>query len=182
MTLFSMYNAGIFEIVAPRLNLDTSRFERVSNLPSDFSCRMAFCLIGQENADEYISSLRLSNAVAGRIRKLIRLSELPLSASTAPKLRRLMAEAGEELDDLLSIRKALGESVAGIRGRAAKIADRGDCLNVKSLAVDGKDLALMGISGKNIGVALNALLDAVLDNPRLNNKQKLLKIAKDMAF
>ena len=181
-TLFAMHDAGIFEVIAPSINLDTTRFENISRLPADFSCRMAFCLVGQENSDAYISSLRLSNAVAGRIRKLVRLAEMPLSVSTAPELRRLMAEAGEELDHLLSIKKALGESVVGIRGRAEKIAKRGDCLNIKSLAVDGKDLALIGISGKNIGIALNALLEAVLDNPRLNDKQKLLKIAQNMTL
>ena len=35
---------------------------------------------------------------------------------------------------------------------------------------------------ENIGIALNALLEAVLDNPRLNDKQKLLKIAQNMTL
>jgi hypothetical protein len=36
----------------------------------------------------------------------------------------------------------------------------------------------MGIDGKAIGETLNKLLDAVLDDPSLNTKDKLLAIAK----
>ena len=172
-----MNEAHVFEVIAPDLKLDISRFERVSELPCDFACRMAFCLIGQENADKYISSLRLSNAMSGRIRKLVSLAEKPIDADTDPKLRRLMAQAGDELAFLLEIRKAFGDNTDEIASRAEKISARGDCIDLKSLAVNGKDLAEAGISGTAVGTTLKALLEAVLDDPTLNAKEKLMELA-----
>lgn len=177
-TLLLMKDAEIFEVIAPDVSLDISRLEKVSELPADFACRMAFCLIGQKNAERYISTLRLSNLVSGRIKKLISLGEAALCVEADPDLRRLMARAGGELEHLLEIKKALGEDTEGILERAKKIAENGDCIDLKSLAVNGKDLASMGIDGKAIGETLNKLLDAVLDDPSLNTKDKLLAIAK----
>jgi len=173
-----MVNTGIFEVIASGISFDKSRFDKLSELPCDFACRMAFCLIGQESADRYISSLRLSNAVRGRIKKLIRLGEARLDSDTDPKLRRLIAAAGEELGDLLAIKKALGEDVGGVWERARAIKERGDCTDLKSLAVDGRDLAALGISGKKAGETLSFLLEKVLDDPSLNEKKKLTGILK----
>ena len=172
-----MKEARIFDVIAPDINLDVSRLERVCELPRDFACRMAFCLIGEKNADTYISSLRLPNAVSSRIRKLILLSENRLDADTAPKLRRLMARAGTELPHLLEIKKLLGENTAGIAERADEIKERGDCLGISSLALDGRDLSAMGMRGKEVGETLDYLLDKVLDFPELNQKAELLKLA-----
>ena len=175
--LLLMEEAGIFEVIAPDLKLDISRLERVSELKSDFACRMAFCLIGQENADKYISSLRLSNAVGGRIRKLVLLASKPLEADTDPKLRRLMAQAGDELPFLLDIKKIFGDDTEGIAARAEIIKKRGDCIDLKSLAVSGKDLAALGINGTAVGATLKALLEAVLDDPTINTREKLMELA-----
>lgn len=177
--LLLMKKAKIFEVVAPDIKLDITRLNVVCDLPSDFACRMAFCLVGEENADGYISSLRLPNSVASRIRKLIKLSENPLDADTDQGLRRLMARAGDELSCLLEIKRALGENVEAIGDRADKIRARGDCLGIKSLAVDGRDLALIGASGKEVGETLEFLLDAVLDSPSLNQRETLLALAEE---
>lgn len=173
-----MKEAKIFEVIAPEIKLDSTRLDGVCALPCDFACRMAFCLVGEENADAYISSLRLPNAVSAKIRRLVRLAEAPLDAHTDPMLRRLMARAGAELSCLLEIKKALGENTAGIEERAQEIEARGDCLDVKSLAVDGRDLAAMGIRGKDVGDMLDFLLDTVLDSPELNQSRTLLALAE----
>jgi hypothetical protein len=55
---------------------------------------------------------------------------------------------------------------------------RGRALSLKDLAASGKDLMALGIpSGKTMGIILNELLEAVLDDPALNTKEKLLEIA-----
>lgn len=54
-----------------------------------------------------------------------------------------------------------------------------DCLNLKSLAVNGSDLIAMGIKpGKEIGVILKNLLDEVLEDPSRNQKELLLERVK----
>ncbi len=55
-------------------------------------------------------------------------------------------------------------------------------LTLKNLAVNGKDLMATGIpAGKEIGRILNELLEAVLEDPALNKKEKLLSIARNIS-
>lgn len=46
--------------------------------------------------------------------------------------------------------------------------------SVRDLAVNGHDLMALGYEGKNIGDALRTLMDAVLDDPDLNDRDTLL--------
>ena len=56
-----------------------------------------------------------------------------------------------------------------------------DCLSLKELAINGKDLMEMGIKpGKEIGLILNHCLELVLEKPELNQKEQLEKLAKGM--
>ena len=52
-------------------------------------------------------------------------------------------------------------------------------MSLKDLAVTGRDLIEAGMEpGKEIGVCLNELLQAVIEEPEMNVKEKLLAIAK----
>ena len=64
-----------------------------------------------------------------------------------------------------------------IRGLMAEIAAENSCLTLKDLAVNGHDLMALGYSGKEIGTALNALLEQVLDEQLPNEKGTLLDAA-----
>ncbi|MCR5666296.1 MAG: CCA tRNA nucleotidyltransferase [Eubacterium sp.] len=58
-----------------------------------------------------------------------------------------------------------------------EILEREECLKIKDLAVDGKDLIDAGVpQGKLIGENLSMMLDKVLENPKLNNKETLLEM------
>jgi len=51
-------------------------------------------------------------------------------------------------------------------------------LCIKDLAIDGTDLIKAGVTpGPKIGEILNALLEAVLEDPSENNKDELMKLA-----
>ena len=53
-----------------------------------------------------------------------------------------------------------------------------DCLTLKDLKINGNQLKALGISeGKMIGAILNALLTQVLNNPELNEYEKLEELA-----
>ncbi len=59
-----------------------------------------------------------------------------------------------------------------------KVIDDGDCLSLKELAVKGGDLMEIGVPKcAKLGEILNILLYKVLDNPKYNNREKLLEIA-----
>ena len=53
------------------------------------------------------------------------------------------------------------------------------CLSLKDLAVDGHDLAELGIRGKAIGETLNRLLETVMDEELPNEKTALLHYVKN---
>lgn len=53
-----------------------------------------------------------------------------------------------------------------------------DPLSVADLAVNGTDLQAIGIQGKKLGQVLRILLDAVIIDPSLNNRNELLSRAR----
>ena len=57
-----------------------------------------------------------------------------------------------------------------------KIKEAKQCVSLKELAVSGSDLIAIGIKpGKEIGEILNRLLEMVIEDPELNQKEILLK-------
>ena len=58
---------------------------------------------------------------------------------------------------------------------------RESALSLKDLAVSGRDLIDAGIApGKTMGRILDELLEAVLDDPDLNERGALLALAKNL--
>ena len=55
--------------------------------------------------------------------------------------------------------------------------ENGYCLSLKDLDIDGNDLKRLGFSGEEIGKALDHLLERVIDEPELNEKEILEKLA-----
>ncbi|HBJ2621926.1 TPA: CCA tRNA nucleotidyltransferase [Clostridium botulinum] len=75
----------------------------------------------------------------------------------------------ERLSHLLSIRENLKEILLNK-----------ECFNLKDLSINGKDLINLGLEkGKNIGEMLNELLELVMNNPDLNDKEILIDIVKE---
>lgn len=59
------------------------------------------------------------------------------------------------------------------------ILDQGECVSLKELCINGKDLIAAGFEpGKELGELLDQLLAAVLEHPELNQKVTLIEIAK----
>ena len=57
--------------------------------------------------------------------------------------------------------------------------EKQNALSLKSLKVNGNDLMEQNIAfGKKIGEVLNHLLECVIEDPELNDKEKLLRIAR----
>ena len=61
------------------------------------------------------------------------------------------------------------------------VLERGDCVSLKELAINGRDLIAYGMKpGKEIGGVLETLLDRVLDCPEINQKEQLLGLLETM--
>ena len=70
------------------------------------------------------------------------------------------------------------QTVAAAFKRAVKIAYK-DAIELADLAIDGSDLEKLGIRGPQVGVTLRRLLEAVINDPRQNIRDRLLKLAQE---
>ena len=53
-----------------------------------------------------------------------------------------------------------------------------DAIEIADLDIDGSDLEELGISGPEVGVTLRKLLQAVINDPKKNNRSELIKMAR----
>ena len=109
---------------------------------------------------------------------------------TKKVIRRWLSRLGREtMDQLLILQKAdmisKGVDVTAelpqfpqLQTILDEIDQENACLSLKDLAVKGNDLMAMGYTGKEIGTALNKLLDLVLDEQLPNEKETLLHFIK----
>lgn len=124
----------------------------------------------------------------------VRLIELHMHRFEEDKkvLRRWLSRLGSAtMDDLLKLQEAdLGSKGTGkvremdqfsrLRQLIAEIEAENACLHIKDLAVNGNDLMALGLSGREIGTALNRLLELVLDEQLPNEKQALLAAVRTL--
>ena len=71
------------------------------------------------------------------------------------------------------------EELERIKQKAIEIINSGDPYRISDLKIRGNDLISVGISGKSISDALNYLVEKVSDDKSLNDKNTLLKMAKE---
>jgi poly(A) polymerase/tRNA nucleotidyltransferase (CCA-adding enzyme) len=106
-------------------------------------------------------------------------------------VRRFISRVGEEnLEDLFALRIADAGSnphslfspdeIQQLQMRISEVREKDMALKVTDLAVNGHDLKTIGLSGPDIGKTLSMLLEKVLDDPMLNEKETLLKLAKQV--
>lgn len=79
-----------------------------------------------------------------------------------------------------------GAAMAQVQGHEAprelldQVLAQRPCLSAKELALSGRELAAMGLSGRDIGRAQRMLLDYVLDHPEENTPDKLRLLATQL--
>ncbi len=136
-----------------------------------------------------LERLRFDKATQAEVVLLVERHDYPI-ACTEKAVRRLLTKMSPEtLRRLLELKKCdrlahapdfrtLSDEQTKIPAILDEILSRGDCLTLKTLAVDGDDLIALGYHpGKELGVALQFLLDAVIDGVLPNEKEPLLQAA-----
>ena len=148
--------------------------------------------ISVDMAEKILDRLKYSNARKGRILDLIRYHDMRIEPEVKA-CRKAMGRLGTELFfDLAEVRRAdkLAQSdyarekefaqMDEILRIAREIAASDDCLDLKTLAVNGDDLMreLKIEPGKKVGEILSHLLDKVLSDELANEKDLLLEYAR----
>ncbi|HNQ97005.1 MAG TPA: CCA tRNA nucleotidyltransferase [Treponemataceae bacterium] len=116
------------------------------------------------------------------------------SVWTDAAVRRFIVRTGEdEIEQLFALRRADSRAISDIaeegadiqelRERIIGILKQGHAFTLKDLAINGHDLTSQGVPrGPVTGVILEELMQAVLDDPSLNNRERLLDISRAMCI
>lgn len=109
---------------------------------------------------------------------------------TDAAVRRFIRRVGKEnLDDLFALRiadmKGMGSErdygyLDELRARIDKVIEEENALHVTDLKIDGSDVIneLKILPGPRVGEILSELLEKVIDDPSLNNREKLFEILR----
>jgi tRNA nucleotidyltransferase (CCA-adding enzyme) len=143
---------------------------------------------GARLAATALRRLRFPTRLRTHVTRLVAAHAFPLENVDEVFARRFLREHGEELAlDLVSHKEAdlRGKQVppkelaAVAKLRTLLEQERTQPHRLEDLAVDGGDLIELGYSeGPELGRALEALLDAVIEDPSLNSREALLERAR----
>lgn len=145
---------------------------------------------GSQLAKQILRRLKFDNDTIDTVVRLVRWHDYRFPLTPAG-MRRSANRIGDGIMELLFEVKAADILAQNPGAREEKcmelnqarqlfheIQRKKECVNLKMLEINGKDLIELGYRpGKLVGETLNRLLEMVLDNPELNDKQ----ILKDMA-
>lgn len=148
--------------------------------------------VSSDIAKKILKRLRFDNKTIKNVSLLIKEHMNILDNPSDAAIKRLINRVSlENINLLFSLQeadiKSLKDSIDPLnklnimKDKANKIINSKEPLSVKDLSIDGSDLInnLSIKPGKIIGDTLNHLFKLVLENPKLNNKEYLLKEAKE---
>lgn len=152
--------------------------------------------VGARMAGEILKRLKFDNDSTDKITKLVLYHDYGNSVEPDERLtRRAVNKIGDDLFPLyLKVRRAdvlaqsmyqREEKLDNVAKWAAiydKIKSEGQCVSLRSLKINGRDLMALGVKpGPAIGRILGQLLEEVLDNPESNNEEWLRNRASELA-
>ena len=142
-----------------------------------------------EIAKEYLSKYKYDNFTKDEVYNLVKLHDLYTEEDRVLVKKRLQRIGKERFLDLLKIQRAdnMAQNPALVNlshidelERLSLEISSEQCFSLASLEINGTDLISLGFRGRKIGSALNILLNEVIEEKLQNNKQELLKRAKEI--
>ena len=136
-------------------------------------------------ADAILTRLRFDNAGRERIVRLVRYHDLPISADIK-QIKRLLNKHGVDATrelielhraDTLGLAPSYWHRTTIFSQAEAMIVDllRQDaCFSLRDLAIRGTDVLALGLTGKEVGTALELCLNAVIDEQVPNEVESLI--------
>jgi tRNA nucleotidyltransferase (CCA-adding enzyme) len=150
---------------------------------------------GADMARGILRRLKFDNATIDFVYNMIRHHDDRPPMDNKALVRRRISQIGiEHMPMMIEIKRAdiLGQSQYNFEEKMAyvdnsekaylEVVEKNHCVNRKDLSVNGKDLIAMGMKpGEEIGVVLDLLFEIVLNDPKLNEREKLLERANKLA-
>lgn len=201
--IYDLYNHTIAsaEAIEPVLHLrltmilhDLGKVKTKTTDESGISHFYAHAKESVEIAEKILKNLKYDNNTKNKVLTLIQYHDCTLK--TKISIKRMLNRIGESLlRDLIKVQKAdiLSQSPIYAKERLDNLLEaesilnsilaQNECFNLKDLKLNGEDLIKLGFNrGKGIGETLNYLLKLVLEDPSLNEREKLINIVKEMNY
>jgi putative nucleotidyltransferase with HDIG domain len=153
-------------------------------------------IVSADMTREILLRLKMPNAIVREVAHLVAHHMFNYQEEwTDAAVRRLIARVGEgAIDDIMALRRAdqigmcpenagrFPEGLALFAQRVTAMRKEGRAFTVAKLAVNGNDIMQrLGIApGPRVGIILHELLESVLEDPGVNNRDKLFEIAEKL--
>lgn len=178
----SLMDDVIYEIL-PVDTIEKDRFGLLEKLDLSAEVRLALLLYGKTR-EELLSvahALRLSNEQKRMLTLLASPAEINFEL-TPFSARLFMRHYGNEVSKALKLLSVLGEISSEFAVLVLAESEKNPCLSVGELAISGGDIISLGLAfGKDVGALLSHLLDEVIADPSLNEREKLVEKAKSIS-
>ena len=153
-------------------------------------------VIGEEMARKILRRLKFDNQTIKQVTTLVRWHDrrfASIEEVNKKTVRRWVSQLTSELfTRLMEVQKAdisaqsdyqrdkKEQVLQETKKLFEEIIEEKNCLSIKELKINGKDLMDMGVpQGKEIGQILSWLLDQVLEDPQLNERETLTRMAEE---
>lgn len=193
------YETGVSAVILPELNrvmnmeLGDVVIELLCNIEKNHYLRWAalLCLTGQKDCVEILKELKFDNKTVDIVSRITEAARKKIPSEYSD-IRRSIYEIGEDIYEcyLAFMKYFVRYSISGQsvnqtdmeqwENRYYEIMDKKQCISMKMLDLNGRDLIELGVPrGEKVGEELCKLLYLVLEEPELNDRDKLINIFKN---
>ena len=168
----------VFFDTVPCLN----RAKLLHALPAEAALRLAFLLpdADKEQLRDLCRRLKAPNAFCDRVLGLAAATLRPLPTSLY-EARHFVTAHWQEWEGALAMRQALGEDTEQAYTMCRTVAKNGTAVEIRRLAVNGKELQeTLSVRPAKTGALLLRLQDLVFADPARNKKKILMELAADI--
>ncbi len=190
------HTSVVTESIPPLPHLRLAALFHDSGKPDTFSLDEAgighfysHASVSAEKAQTALTRLRCDKDTLTRVTELVRRHDAPITEDVRIIRKKLRSLGADGLSDLIKLQRADTLGLADeyhsrlshfqrLEEMVEEVLRSEDCFSLKDLAVNGNDMLLLGLSGKDIGRALDYALEAVIEEKVRNNKNELLNCIK----
>lgn len=160
-------------------NCYSERALHIKKCPLDFDIRLACILLNNSRYNEVLSKLKLDNKTLKRVALAVSNYSSDL-ANDSVYIKKYINKYGiQNLQDILTLKKADGADTSCFEALLNNVIKNNECYTVKMLDINGDDLIHLGITGKDIGITLELILENVIDGKIENSAEKILDFIKE---
>lgn len=157
-----------------------SRSFALGRCENAFEIRLA-CLFLKNSFYEYdLTYLKLDRKTYKRVCAAISSYGDVVALKDKTSVKKAVSRLGMgAVADIALLAEAEGDNFSIISEALGEIKNNNECVSFKSLAVNGNDLAVLGISGKNVGDHLALILDLVIEGKIKNTREDIISYIKE---